>query len=41
MKQVRSDEDTICDAIKSIVDGEKTWAQIQQELPEFTQQKTG
>lgn len=39
MKQVRSDEDTICNAIKSIVDGQKTWADIQKELPEFTQQE--
>ena len=39
-KQVRSDEDTICSAIKDIVEGHKTWADIQRELPEFTQQKT-
>lgn len=39
-KQVRSDEETICKAIKSIVDGEKTWTDIQRELPEFTQQET-
>ena len=38
-KQVRSDEKTICDAIKSMVDGNKTWAKVQQELPEFTQQE--
>ena len=35
-KQVRADEDTICAAIKSLVDGQKTWADIQKELPEFT-----
>ena len=39
-KQVRSDEDTICSAIKSIVEGQKTWIDVQQELPEFTQQET-
>ena len=39
-KQVRSDEGTICAAIKSIVEGQKTWADVQQELPEFTQQET-
>lgn len=38
-KQVRSDEDTICNAIKSIVDGQKTWLDVQEELPEFTQQE--
>ena len=38
-KQVRSDEDTICAAIKSIVEGQKTWAEVQKELPEFTQQE--
>ena len=38
-KQVRSDEETICAAIKSIVEGQKTWADIQKELPEFTQQE--
>lgn len=40
MKQVRSDEATICAAIKSIVEGQKTWADVQRELPEFTQQET-
>ncbi|KAL8802286.1 MAG: hypothetical protein Q9200_006643 [Gallowayella weberi] len=40
-KQVRSDEDTICAAILSLVDGHKSWADIQQELPDFTQQETG
>lgn len=39
-KQVRSDEETICSAIRSIVDGHKTWADVQHELPEFTQQET-
>ena len=39
MKQVRSDEDTICAAIKSLVEGQKTWADVQKELPEFTQQE--
>ncbi|KAI4240987.1 MAG: hypothetical protein LQ352_007526 [Teloschistes flavicans] len=39
-KQVRSDEDTIGAAIQSLVEGHKVWADIQKELPEFTQQKT-
>ncbi len=39
-KQVRSDEDTICAAIKSLVDGQKAWTDVQKELPEFTQQET-
>ena len=39
-KQVRSDEEQICNAITSIVNGQKTWADIQGELPEFTQQET-
>lgn len=38
-KQVRSDEDTICAAIKSLVEGQTTWADVQKELPEFTQQE--
>ena len=38
-KQVRADEDKICEAIKSIVDGSKTWVDVQRELPEFTQQE--
>jgi glycyl-tRNA synthetase len=38
MKQVRSDDETICTAIKNIVDGQKTWTDVQKELPEFTQQ---
>ncbi|KAL8666490.1 MAG: hypothetical protein Q9168_007484 [Polycauliona sp. 1 TL-2023] len=38
-KQVRSDEDTICRAIQSLIEGQKTWADIQKELPEFTQQE--
>lgn len=38
-KQVRSDEETICAAIKSLVDGRKSWADLQTELPEFTQQE--
>lgn len=39
MKQVRADEEAICAAIKSIVDGQKTWADVQRGLPEFTQQE--
>jgi len=37
-KQVRSGEEQICAAIKSLVDGQKTWKDIRNELPEFTQQ---
>lgn len=39
-KQVRSDEDTICAAIRSLVEGQKTWADVQKDLPKFTQQET-
>ena len=38
-KQVRSDAETICQAIKSMVEGTKSWKDVQQELPEFTQQE--
>jgi len=38
-KQVRSDEDRICAAIRSLVEGQKVWSDIQKELPEFTQQE--
>ena len=38
-KQVRADEDSICNAIRSIVDGSKTWQDVQKELPKFTQQE--
>ena len=38
-KQVRSDEERICAAIKSIVEGQKSWADVGRELPEFTQQE--
>ncbi|KAL8999988.1 MAG: hypothetical protein Q9169_001233 [Polycauliona sp. 2 TL-2023] len=38
-KQVRSDEDTVCSAIQSLIEGQKKWADIQKELPEFTQQE--
>jgi glycyl-tRNA synthetase len=37
--QVRADEDKICEAIKSLTDGVKTWADIQKELPAFTGQE--
>lgn len=39
MKQVRADEDTICSAIKSLVEGHKEWVDVQKELPEFTKQE--
>lgn len=38
-KQVRSDEDTICEAVKSLVEGRKVWADVEKELPEFTGQE--
>jgi glycyl-tRNA synthetase len=38
-KQVRADEPTILAAIKSIVDGEKVWADIEKELPAFEGQE--
>lgn len=38
-KQVRSDEDKICAAVKSMVEGDKSWKDIQKELPEFTSQE--
>ena len=38
-KQVRADEEAICTAIKSLVEGQKTWADVQKELPEFTSQE--
>lgn len=37
--QVRADEDKIIDAIKSLVDGSKTWADIEAELPKFEGQE--
>lgn len=37
-KQVRSDEDTICDAIRNMIAGTKTWEDILIDLPEFTSQ---
>ena len=38
-KQVRADEETICSTLKSLVDGTKTWADVQKELPEFSKQE--
>jgi glycyl-tRNA synthetase len=38
-KQVRASEDEICAAIKSIMDGEETWEDVKQRLPEFTSQE--
>lgn len=37
--QVRADEDKILDAIKSIVDGSKSWAEVEAELPKFEGQE--
>lgn len=34
-KQVRASEDEICTAIKSLIDGDETWDDIRQRLPEF------
>lgn len=37
-KQVRSGEDEIVQAIKSLVEGDGTWEDIRKRLPEFTGQ---
>jgi glycyl-tRNA synthetase len=37
--QVRASEDEICAAIKSLVDGEETWEDVQKRLPEFKTEK--
>ncbi|KAH6610350.1 hypothetical protein Trco_000370 [Trichoderma cornu-damae] len=37
--QVRAEEDKILDAIRSLVDGSKNWAQIEAELPKFQGQE--
>lgn len=37
-KQVRASEEEILQAIKSLTDGEETWADIIKRLPEFTGQ---
>lgn len=39
MVQVRADEDKILEAIKDIVEGNKTWADIENELPKFVGQE--
>lgn len=38
-KQVRADEETILKAIKTLVEGEKTWADVEKELPAFEGQE--
>lgn len=38
-KQVRATEDEICAAIKSLVDGDETWADVQKRLPAFEGQE--
>lgn len=38
-KQVRATEDEICAAIKSLVDGEETWEEVQKRLPAFEGQE--
>lgn len=38
-KQVRADEGKILTAIQSLVDGSKTWADIEKELPAFEGQE--
>ena len=38
-KQVRASEDEICKAIKNLVDGEETWEDVRQRLPEFVGQE--
>ncbi|KAL1886979.1 Glycine--tRNA ligase 1, mitochondrial [Ceratocystis pirilliformis] len=39
MTQVRGDEDAIIEAVRSLVTGQKTWADIEKELPKFDGQK--
>ncbi|TGJ80021.1 hypothetical protein E0Z10_g8749 [Xylaria hypoxylon] len=39
-KQVRGDEDKIITAVRSIVDGSKTWQDIESDLPAFVGQET-
>lgn len=38
-KQVRASEDEILQAVKSLTDGDETWADILKRLPEFTGQE--
>lgn len=38
-KQVRASDDEICKAIKSLVDGDETWADIMNRLPVFEGQE--
>lgn len=39
MAQVRADEDKILDAIRAIVEGTKTWEDVEKELPKFSGQE--
>lgn len=39
MLQVRADEEKILEAIRSIVEGTKTWADVEKELPKFVGQE--
>ncbi|KAL5612784.1 hypothetical protein BROUX41_004132 [Berkeleyomyces rouxiae] len=39
MTQVRGDEDVIIEAVRALVAGQKTWADIEKELPKFDGQK--
>lgn len=38
-KQVRASEEEILQALKSLVDGDETWADVAKRLPEFTGQE--
>lgn len=38
-KQVRASEDEILQALKSLVEGDETWEDVRQRLPEFTGQE--
>jgi glycyl-tRNA synthetase len=38
-KQVRADEDTICNTVRSLVAGDQTWADVLKGLPEFSKQE--
>lgn len=39
MRQVRAEQDTILQAVRDLVDGKKTWADIEAELPAFEGQE--
>jgi glycyl-tRNA synthetase len=40
MKQVRADEDALCEAIEDVIDGAKAWSQVYEELSKFASQES-